>query len=113
MSVMQGRWIDKTFSAVVTVEEASASQIEALHRRLSPERFAQICTAEGIVEPRETTEIVSVEYDGLNPDRYEEGTFIAMVVRKENERVKVLFVHEKGNTEFAWLTPLNGSGGVR
>ncbi len=62
--------------------------------------------AEGIVERRDTTEIVSVEYDGLNPDRYEEGTFIGMVVKKENERVKVRFVQEKGDGEFAWLTPL-------
>ena len=101
---MRGRYIDKTFAAVVTIHEASLSQRQALYRRLSPERFHQICSAEGVTESIDEIEVVSIEYDGLNPDRYEGGDYVAIVVRRGKERFKVRFVYENGETEIAWFT---------
>jgi hypothetical protein len=49
-------------------------------------------------------EIVSVEYDKLRPNKYDDGSFIAIVVRKDQERMKVIFGYSNGLTELAWLT---------
>jgi hypothetical protein len=47
--------------------------------------------------------VVSVEYDDQAPDRYDSGTYIGFVAIKLPERMKVVFIHEGGDTEFAWL----------
>jgi len=49
-------------------------------------------------------EIVSMEYDDLHPERYEPGIFIGIVVRREGNRMKVVYAYETGETDFAWLT---------
>lgn len=99
-----GRWIDKTWSAMVNVEEASQSQRDEFQRLVPPELLQRILKSEGVTSGREAPKIISVEYDGSNPDRYEEGTYIGIVVKREKDRVKVLFVYENGEQEIAWLT---------
>jgi hypothetical protein len=49
--------------------------------------------------------IVKVEYDGLNPQRYDEGIFIGMVVKRVENRMKVVLAYETGEVDIAWLTP--------
>jgi hypothetical protein len=56
-------------------------------------------------DPFATGRIVSVEYDDLNPERYAEGIFVGMVVRRIENRMKVVFAYETGEVEIAWLTP--------
>jgi hypothetical protein len=54
-------------------------------------------------------EIVSMEYDDLNPDRYEPGVFIGLVVKRQGDRMKVVYADETGETDIAWLTRHNNT----
>lgn len=80
------RWIDKTFAAVVTVEEATPSEIEELLRHVSPEKLKRLVTRE--IEPNngtgelETLKFVSVTYDEQRPDSYDPGTYVGIVVKR-------------------------------
>jgi len=56
-------------------------------------------------DPFATGRIVSVEYDNLNPERYDEGVFIGMVVKRIENRMKVVIAYESGEVDIAWLTP--------
>jgi len=47
-------------------------------------------------------EIVGVTYDNQRPDSYDAGTFIGIVVAKQPDRMKVLYVYGTSETEFAW-----------
>jgi hypothetical protein len=64
---IQGRWIDKTWTATVEVEEASPSQREACHRSASSGRLTDILKSEGVKAPISDLQVVSVEYDYSNP----------------------------------------------
>ena len=55
-------------------------------------------------EPYRNMKMVSVKYDGLNPDRYDEGEYIGIVVKRVEGRIKVFFPYESGEDEIAWLT---------
>ena len=55
-------------------------------------------------EPYRSLKIVSVKYDGLNPDRYAEGEFVGIVVKRVEDRIKVFSPYEGGQDEIAWLT---------
>jgi hypothetical protein len=45
----------------------------------------------------------TVVYDDLNPERYESGICIGLVLSRLEDRMKVVFVYETGEAEIAWL----------
>ena len=61
--------------------------------------------ASDTVDPLANVRIVNVEYDDLNPDRYVGGTYIGVVVKRIDNRMKVVFDYETDEDEIACLTP--------
>jgi len=58
--------------------------------------------SEGVV--LEHPQIISIEYDDLHPERYESGVWIGVVAKRLDDRMKVIFVYEDGQTDIAWLS---------
>ena len=69
--------------------------------------------ASDTVEPFAKVKVVSVKYDDLNPERYDEGIYIGMIVKRVENRMKVVFVYETGEVEIAWLTRHDGRASDR
>src|ERR1039457_2401984 len=86
----------------VNLEENVERQIKNRLRRSTTLYQAALSRA---ADPFAVGRIVSVEYDGLNPERYDEGVFIGMVVKRVENRIKVVLAYESGEVDIAWLTP--------
>jgi hypothetical protein len=81
------RWIDKTWEAIVTVEDATSTEREELLRRVSPEKL-RLLLAKEIGSNKGTgalakLEIVSVTYDDQRPDSYDSGSYLGIVVKRK------------------------------
>lgn len=48
-------------------------------------------------------DIISIEYDELNPERYEPGIFKGIVVKIDGERMKIVYAYGTGETDICWL----------
>jgi hypothetical protein len=86
----------------VRLERNIERQIKNRLRRSTTLHQAALSRA---ADPYAIGRIVSVGYDGLNPERYDEGIFIGMVVKRVENRIKVVLAYESGEVDIAWLTP--------
>ena len=53
-------------------------------------------------EPK-AMEVISVEYKEPKPKRCAAGTFVGIVVKRETDRMKVLFIYESKKPDIAWF----------
>jgi hypothetical protein len=82
---------------------------QSVERRVTNQLRQSVALRQAVLskaaDPFAAGRIVSVEYDNLNPERYDEGIFIGMVVRRIENRMKVVYAYETGGVEIAWLIP--------